>query len=72
MALIRCGECGHEVSSMASRCPNCGYSTHSTCENCRYCSCDQIPWCDVRNISVDLNQRSCLQFKREEPLWQYF
>ena len=24
MALIKCKECGHEVSDKASRCPNCG------------------------------------------------
>ena len=24
MALIKCGECGHEVSERASACPNCG------------------------------------------------
>lgn len=25
MALLKCPECGHDVSSMASVCPNCGY-----------------------------------------------
>ena len=25
MALIKCPECGHEVSSEAKNCPNCGY-----------------------------------------------
>ena len=24
MALVRCKECGHELSSSAERCPNCG------------------------------------------------
>ena len=24
MALIKCSECGHEVSDRASACPNCG------------------------------------------------
>ncbi len=26
MALIKCPECGKEVSSMATNCPNCGYA----------------------------------------------
>ena len=26
MALIKCPECGHELSSSAPVCPNCGYS----------------------------------------------
>lgn len=25
MAIIKCPECGHDVSSMAAACPNCGY-----------------------------------------------
>ena len=24
MALIKCPECGHDVSTLADRCPNCG------------------------------------------------
>lgn len=31
MALIKCPECGHEVSDKAVRCPNCGFPiSHST------------------------------------------
>ncbi len=29
MALIKCPECGHEVSDKASSCPNCGYPIRS-------------------------------------------
>ncbi|MEE3385799.1 MAG: zinc ribbon domain-containing protein [Prevotella sp.] len=29
MALIKCKECGHEVSDKASSCPNCGYPMES-------------------------------------------
>lgn len=25
MALIKCPECGNEISSFAKACPNCGY-----------------------------------------------
>jgi uncharacterized membrane protein YvbJ len=30
MALIKCKECGKEVSSEAKNCPNCGYPITST------------------------------------------
>lgn len=29
MAIIKCPECGHDVSSMAAACPNCGYPISS-------------------------------------------
>ena len=29
MAIIKCPECGHDVSSMATSCPNCGYPISS-------------------------------------------
>ncbi len=27
MALIKCGDCGHDVSTDADACPNCGWKT---------------------------------------------
>lgn len=30
MALIKCPECGHDVSDTASKCPNCGYELQDT------------------------------------------
>lgn len=30
MALIKCPECGHEISDKAKICPNCGYSQEKT------------------------------------------
>lgn len=32
MALIKCPECGHEVSDQAETCPNCGYALKSNAE----------------------------------------
>ena len=29
MALIKCKECGKEISDMAKKCPNCGYKIHN-------------------------------------------
>ena len=35
MALIKCKECGNEISSSAKACPNCGYKNdNSTCPEC--------------------------------------
>ena len=33
MALIKCPECGKEISDTAKSCPNCGYMIH----NNEYC-----------------------------------
>ena len=33
MALIRCTECGHEVSDKAMQCPNCGCPIHKIKED---------------------------------------
>lgn len=30
MALLKCAECGQEVSGMATICPHCGYPVHMT------------------------------------------
>lgn len=35
MALIKCEECGHEVSDHAKLCPNCGYQNNNIiCPEC--------------------------------------
>lgn len=36
MALIKCPECGNEVSDTAQSCPKCGYALHKTpaCPKC--------------------------------------
>ncbi|MBE6551907.1 MAG: hypothetical protein E7665_07215 [Ruminococcaceae bacterium] len=71
MALIRCGECGNEVSSIARTCPHCGYYVNTICDNCRYISYgDGVPECPVRGIDVHPNQRACLHFRKEEPYWE--
>ncbi len=73
MALIRCSECGREVSTMATSCPHCGYYTNSTCSKCRFITYSNgFPECTKRDIEVSEYKRSCLGFKEEEPIWKYF
>ena len=37
MAIIKCPECGHEVSDAADRCPNCGVSIAGNIKTCPDC-----------------------------------
>lgn len=37
MAIIKCPECGHEVSTAADRCPNCGVSIAGNIKTCLDC-----------------------------------
>lgn len=41
MALIKCPECGREVSDTAKKCPGCGYAFTET-KFCRFCG-EKIP-----------------------------
>lgn len=41
MALIKCPECGKEISEQAAICPNCGYSFEKT-KFCKFCG-EKIP-----------------------------
>lgn len=58
MALIKCPECGKEISDKASACPNCGCPSsewseiidNKEPERCRYCGCKSIGkdgYCEV-------------------------
>lgn len=38
MALVKCKECGHEISDSAYFCPNCGYADIPEVEECD-CEC---------------------------------
>ena len=37
MAIVKCPECGHEVSDAADRCPNCGVSIAGNIKICPDC-----------------------------------
>ena len=37
MAIVKCPECGHEVSDAADRCPNCGVAIAGNIKKCPDC-----------------------------------
>ena len=54
MALVKCPECGKEISDKADSCPNCGYlmnssGDHRSCNIYHEADCSKIvkPWNDV-------------------------
>ena len=60
LALIKCPECGKEISDNATNCPNCGYSFKNS-KFCKFCgekidkSCIICPKCgrQVEDLSSD-------------------
>ena len=74
MALIKCGECGHQVSSTSPSCPNCGYRVYSKCGKCRYYGVvdDAYLGCRLRDIKVSETTSACLAFEKPEEIWRYF
>lgn len=51
MALIKCGECGKEVSDKANNCPNCGYPIVSEDNQCKDTS-DILDKSSIRKIPI--------------------
>lgn len=71
MALIKCGECGGNVSTSADQCPHCGYSSDSTCWNCEFYVTDgEYDWCKKRHgedglwLTISSSNHSCLGFRQ--------
>lgn len=65
MALIKCSECGHEVSDKASMCPNCGCPIKEFgSKKCKECGHDLpdnkdcCPYCGCPVITEDTSDRS--------------
>ena len=54
MSIIKCPECGHEVSTKAPTCPNCGVAIQNNIKRCPICNrlvlmdADQCPHCSAR------------------------
>ena len=74
MALIKCSECGHSVSSTCRSCPNCGYRVYSTCGKCKYYGAvyDAYLGCSLREIEVREGTPACLSFKKQDEEWMYY
>ena len=54
MSIIKCPECGHEVSTKAPTCPNCGVAIQNNIKRCPICNnlvlmdAEQCPHCSAR------------------------
>lgn len=70
MAIIKCPECGHQVSDKAPVCPSCGVEIASKITRCVQCgeiyfiSQPFCPTCHHRTVTADLNHQN--NDKREE------
>ncbi len=59
MALIKCPECGKEVSELAVSCPNCGFTINKSNEQ-------TISYIGSENIEGDVNKKNV---KKRYHLW---
>ena len=56
MSLIKCPECGHEVSTKAPQCPNCGVPIQGNVQRCPVCNgialmdAEQCPHCGAKFV----------------------
>ncbi len=65
MAIVKCPECGHEVSDAADRCPNCGVSIAGNIKKCPDCgrvvlkNAEKCPSCgaEFENIPETVSDR---------------
>ena len=83
MSLIKCKECGHEVSDRASACPNCGcpLEKESICNECGQLvpnGVDVCPNCGCPLVEIDIDRTRVYSSnndyteekkKRMKPLW---
>lgn len=56
MAIIKCPECGHQISDMAASCPNCGIRIQGNIQKCPHCGNVYIkgqPVCPVCHMAPD-------------------
>ena len=52
MALIKCPECGKEISDSATSCPNCGIALNQTTQNSKSVKCPKCGSTNLQAISV--------------------
>ena len=60
MALIKCAECGKEVSSEAVACPHCGYAPTGQCMNCTHKN-----WWGC-SFNIRPTRETCVSFKKRQ------
>lgn len=56
MAIIKCPECGHQISDMAASCPNCGIRIQGNIQRCPHCGSVYLkgqPVCPVCHMAPD-------------------
>lgn len=83
MALIKCPECGHDVSDQAITCPNCGYPLKSSnvtefnqMQYCPYCgkqndsTADFCAYCG-KNLNLSIKDNSVAVIENEESIETY-
>ena len=57
MALIKCRECGKDVSDSATACPNCGYPLRTT-EPAALATTADAPRADTPNVLIEQTSKS--------------
>lgn len=63
--LIKCKECGKEISSQAEICPYCGYKNEKTIK-CPYCDCDTgKTYLELQKKQMNGNIEICKECNKE-------
>lgn len=68
MALIKCPECGKEISDMANFCPNCGFpvSERTKSDSTKTTSKRVCPKCNSGNIQISIESHEVISKERNE------
>ena len=67
MAIIKCPECGHQVSDKAPTCPSCGVEIAGNITRCQQCGAiylleqDECPICNHPNLQKDRRGKEMVQ-----------
>lgn len=72
MALIKCNECGHEVSDKASACPNCGCPIEKTllCDECGQAIPEGVNECPNCGCPIQ-NSDEEVESSKKTKKWQW-
>ncbi len=73
MAIIKCPECGHEISDKAPFCPSCGVAIANHLTTCTKCgkvffkSENECPVCHKTSTSASINERTPIEDIQNTP-----